>query len=149
MSSAVWGIFLPQPHRTSGQRVITATHGWEETPATRGGNTTFRDGGERATLGVVPNQPGQTGVSGSLRDLRDDGIDQTLQNLLRALTLNLELRARYRVFEFEASQDGHPDIARLFRELRVAESEQIADLMSGLHGRLGEIDRTQLGGDAG
>ena len=40
--------------------------------------------------------------SSSLRELRDDyGSDQTLQNLLRALTLNLELRARYRVFEFE------------------------------------------------
>ena len=36
---------------------------------------------------------------------------QTLKNLLRALTLNLELRARYRVFEFEASQDGHAEIA--------------------------------------
>jgi hypothetical protein len=99
--------------------------------------------------GAVPNQPGHTSLSGSLRDLRDDGIDQTLQNLLRALTLNLELRARYRVFEFEASQDGHPEIARLFRELRQAEADQIADLMGGLQDRLGEIDRTQLGREAG
>jgi hypothetical protein len=98
---------------------------------------------------VVPDQPGHPGVSGSLRDLLDDGIDQTLQNLLRALTLNLELRARYRVFEFEASQDGHPDIARLFRELRQAESDQIAVLMGGLQGRLGEIDPTQLSHDVG
>ena len=64
----------------------------------------------------------------TLRELREDqGVDQTLQNLLRALTLNLELRARYRVFEFEAAQDGHPDIAQLFRQLRKAESDQIAD----------------------
>jgi rubrerythrin len=75
----------------------------------------------------------------SLRALRDEqGVDQTLQNLLRALTLNLELRARYRVFEFEAAQDGHPTTARLFRELRENESEQIAALMSGLRDSLGE-----------
>lgn len=77
----------------------------------------------------------------SLRELREDqGLDQTLQNLLRALTLNLELRARYRVFEFEATQDGHPEIADLFRELRTAEGDQIAALMSGLQSRLGDTD---------
>lgn len=97
----------------------------------------------------MSDEAGQTGTRGSLRDLRDDGIDQTLQNLLRALTLNLELRARYRVFEFEASQDGHPETARLFRKLREAESDQIADLMSGLHDRLGAIDPAQLTGNRG
>jgi rubrerythrin len=77
----------------------------------------------------------------SLRRLRDDSeVDQTLQNLLRALTLNLELRARYRVFEFEAAQDGRPEIARLFGDLRRAESESIASLMAGLHGRLDQMD---------
>ena len=77
-------------------------------------------------------------MSNSLRELRDSqGADQTLQNLLRALTLNLELRARYRVFEFEAAQDGHPETAQLFRDLRAAESEQIAELMEGLRARLG------------
>jgi rubrerythrin len=81
----------------------------------------------------------------SLRELREDqGIDQTLQNILRALTLNLELRARYRVFEFEASQDGHPDIAEMFRQLRTAEGEQIAALMTGLQSRLGDTDVAQL-----
>ena len=80
-------------------------------------------------------------MGNSLRELRDEqGVDVTLQNLLKALTLNLELRARYRVFEFEASQDGHPDTARLFRELRQAEGEQIADLMAGLRARLGEFE---------
>ena len=79
-------------------------------------------------------------MRGSLNELRhEQGIDQTLQNLLRALTLNLELRARYRVFEFEADQDGHPVIAQLFRELRDVESEQISALMSGLHERLGAL----------
>jgi hypothetical protein len=88
-------------------------------------------------------------VGNSLRELRDEqGADQTLQNLLRALTLNLELRARYRVFEFEASQDGHPETARLFRELRLAESEQIAELMAGLHSRLGQIETARTEGIA-
>jgi hypothetical protein len=94
----------------------------------------------------------QTGRSGSLRQLRDDrGIDQTLQNLLRALTLNLELRARYRVFEFEAAQDGHADVAALVRELHRAESGQIAELMAGLQSRLGSIDISGfvLEGEAG
>jgi hypothetical protein len=86
----------------------------------------------------VSNRSGDTQIRNSLRELREDpGVDQTLQNLLRALTLNLELRARYRVFEFEAAQDGHADIARLFHELRQAEGQQIADLMAGLHARLG------------
>jgi hypothetical protein len=83
-------------------------------------------------------------MSQSLRALRDaPGVDQTFQNLLRALTLNLELRGRYRVFEFEASQDGHSDIAALFGRLRRTEDEQIARLMSGLRSRLGE-DLTQV-----
>src|SRR3954447_16882470 len=80
-------------------------------------------------------------MSSSLRELREErGLDQTLQNLLRALTLNLELRARYRVFEFEATQDGHEDVAALFGRLRAAEGEQIASLMRGLHPRLGDVD---------
>ncbi len=75
----------------------------------------------------------------SLSELRNEqGIDQTLQNLLRALTLNLELRARYRVFEFEAAQDGYHATAQLFHELRAIESDQIAALLSGLHARLDE-----------
>jgi rubrerythrin len=77
----------------------------------------------------------------SLRELRDEQeADQTLQNLLRALTLNLELRSRYRVFEFEATQDGHPEIARLFGALRRTESRQIAELLAGLRGRLAEVE---------
>ena len=80
-------------------------------------------------------------LGASLRELRDDaGVDQTLQNLLRALTLTLELRSRYRVFEFEATQDGHPEIARLFRELRAAESGSMTTLLTGLRGRLGDVD---------
>ena len=85
----------------------------------------------------------------SISDLRNGReSDQTLENLLTALSLNLELRARYRVFEFEASRDGHPETARLFRQLRHAEGEQIADLMAGLRARLGQIDTARTEGIA-
>lgn len=77
----------------------------------------------------------------TLRELREErGLDQTLQNLLKALTLNLELRSRYRVFEFEASQDGHEETAALFRRLRLAEADQISALVAGLRGRLDDVD---------
>jgi rubrerythrin len=88
-------------------------------------------------------------MSSSLRELKDEqGADQTLQNLLRALTLNLELRARYRVFEFEASQDGYAETASLFRELRLADGERIAALMAGLYARLGQLDAVKSEGIA-
>src|SRR4051812_13873523 len=88
--------------------------------------------------GVSQRRPA-TAMGSTIRELREErGLDQTLQNLLRALTLNLELRARYRVFEFEAAQDGHPDVASLFRQLREAEADQITELMAGLHSRLAQ-----------
>jgi rubrerythrin len=77
----------------------------------------------------------------SISDLRNGReSDQTLENLLTALSLNLELRSRYRVFEFEATQEGRDDIASLFADLRRAEHEQIAALLAGLRGRLGELE---------
>ena len=80
----------------------------------------------------------------SISDLRSgQDSDQTLENLLTALSLNLDLRARYRVFEFEAAQEGHTDVARLFTELRRMEQEQIAELLTGLRTRLGAEFETQ------
>jgi hypothetical protein len=77
----------------------------------------------------------------SISDLRNGReSDQTLENLLTALSLNLELRARYRVFEFEATQEGHHDVARLFAELRRVEQQQIGELLTGLRTRLGEFE---------
>ena len=77
----------------------------------------------------------------SISDLRNGrDSDQTLENLLTALSLNLELRARYRVFEFEATQESHADVARLFADLRRTEQQQIADLLAGLRTRLGEFE---------
>ena len=77
----------------------------------------------------------------SITDLRNGReSDQTLENLLTALSLNLELRARYRVFEFEATQEGHLDVAQLFAELRRMEQQQIGELLAGLRTRLGEFE---------
>lgn len=77
----------------------------------------------------------------SISDLRNGHeSDQTLENLLTALSLNLELRARYRVFEFEATQEGHKDVASLFAELRRLEQQQIAELLAGLRNRLGDFE---------
>jgi len=77
----------------------------------------------------------------SISDLRNGReSDQTLENLLTALSLNLELRARYRVFEFEATQEGFKDIASLFAELRRLEQQQIAELLDGLRNKLGEYE---------
>jgi rubrerythrin len=77
----------------------------------------------------------------SISDLRNGHeSDQTLENLLTALSLNLELRARYRVFEFEATQEGHQDVARLFAELRRTEQQQIGVLLTGLRTRLVEFE---------
>ena len=80
----------------------------------------------------------------SISDLRSGrDSDQTLENLLTALSLNLDLRARYRVFEFEAAQEGHNDVAGLFAELRRMEQQQIAELLAGLRTRLGAEFETQ------
>lgn len=77
----------------------------------------------------------------SISDLRNGReTDQTLENLLTALSLNLELRARYRVFEFEASQEGHPEVERLFANLRDMEQQQISQLLAGLRTRLGGFE---------
>lgn len=78
-----------------------------------------------------------TAILGDLRSQQD--VDHTLQNLLAALTQNLELRARYRVFEFEARQEGLEDCAALFADLRVASGEQIQTLLAGLQSRLTDV----------
>jgi len=89
----------------------------------------------------VPDQREEIGLTASLQELRSEqAIDQTFQNLLRGLTLSLELRARYRVFEFEATQDGHPDTALLFKKLRLNQGEQIHDLIVGLQTRIGRLE---------
>jgi hypothetical protein len=95
----------------------------------------------------VPDQRDEPRLTTALQELRsDEAIDQTFQNLLRALTLSLELRARFRVFEFEANQDGHPDTALLFQKLRRGHGGQIQDLIAGLQARLGRLESAERAG---
>ena len=73
----------------------------------------------------------------TLSRLRDEpSADLTLRNLMDALTLVYELRARYRVFEFEAAQEGAESCAELFAALSEVEGTQIRALMQGLRERL-------------
>jgi hypothetical protein len=50
--------------------------------------------------------------------------------------LTYDLRARYRVFEFEAAQDGSEDCAALFAALSETEGDQVRVLLHGLRERL-------------
>ena len=88
------------------------------------------------------SRPDIEGVTGdrhtlTLSRLREEpSADLTLRNLMDALTLVYELRARYRVFEFEAAQEGTEACAELFAALSEAEGKQIKALMHGLRERL-------------
>jgi hypothetical protein len=76
-----------------------------------------------------------------LADLRSEAdVDHTLQNVLQALTLNLELRSRYRVYEFEARQNGANDSASVFADLIDTEAAQIATLLTELRRRLSAFE---------
>jgi hypothetical protein len=85
----------------------------------------------------------------TLSRLREEQTaDLSLRNLMQALTLTYELRARYRVFEYEAAQEGAEACAALFAALSEAEGEQVRTLLHGLRERLAEAG-DQQGGPAG
>jgi hypothetical protein len=73
----------------------------------------------------------------TLSRLREEHTaDLTIRNLMEALRLTYDLRARYRVFEFEAAQDGSEDCAALFAALSETEGDQVRVLLHGLRERL-------------
>src|SRR3954467_14988974 len=87
--------------------------------------------------GVVPGHRDAI----TLNRLRHEpSADLALRNLMEALSLTYELRARYRVFEFEALQDGAEDVAVLFARLFEAEGEQVTALLQALRERLAATD---------
>lgn len=65
---------------------------------------------------------------------------------MEAIRLTYELRARYRVFEFEAEQEGHKEAARMFAALSRTENDQVSTLMRGLRLRLA-VSGEQLTGE--
>jgi ABC-type uncharacterized transport system auxiliary subunit len=82
----------------------------------------------------------------TLSRLREEhSADLTIRNLMQALTLTYELRARYRVFEFEAAQEGAEASAELFSRLSDREGEQVRALMHGLRERLGAAEHAAGG----
>jgi rubrerythrin len=85
----------------------------------------------------------------TLSGLREEpSADLTIRNLMQALTLTYELRARYRVFEFEAAQEGAGECAALFAALSEAEGEQVKALMQGLRERLAAAEHASPGPDS-
>ena len=77
----------------------------------------------------------------SLNRLREEhSADLTLRNLMDALSHTYELRARYRVFEFEAAQEGAAGCAELFAALSAVEGEQATALMRALRARLADSE---------
>jgi hypothetical protein len=137
----MWVNFLPAEGRISVYTRVESARGREEATRPTRAKSTFSPDRPGGTLQVVPDQREEIGLTASLQELRSgEAIDQTFQNLLRALTLSLELRARYRVFEFEATQDGHPETALLFKKLRLGQGEQVHDLIVGLQTRIGRLE---------
>jgi hypothetical protein len=102
------------------------------------------DRGDDRTAGIVGGR--RVSVSDqprlSLSELRRGDLDATLQNVLRALTLNLELRSHYRVFQFESRHQGLDDLAQLFGRLEDRQTEQVSELLAGLRARLEAIGVT-------
>jgi rubrerythrin len=80
----------------------------------------------------------------NLSRLREEpSADLTLRNLMEALSLTYDLRARYRVFEYEAAQEGATDCAELFAALSETEGEQAQALLHGLRERLVITDHAE------
>jgi hypothetical protein len=101
------------------------------------GQFTFSGGRPCSTVERVPDHRDAL----TLARLREEpSADLTLRNLMDALALTYELRARYRVFEFEAVQDGTGDSAELFATLFEAEGQQVTTLLRALRERLSATD---------
>jgi hypothetical protein len=79
-----------------------------------------------------PSQPAPR-----LSDLaRVHPADRTLQNLLGTLSAKLELCSRLPVFEYEASAEGHNEIAAALARLTALERQSFADLLLCLRDHL-------------
>src|SRR5690349_17628197 len=75
-----------------------------------------------------------------LSDLRRaKAADVTLENLLSALTSMIQECARLAVFEYEAGNEGHGDLARAFHNLAITERESFRVLLDHLRGHLNDL----------
>ena len=72
-----------------------------------------------------------------LSDLRRaQAADVSLENLLTAITSKIQDCARLAVFEYEAGNEGHPELALAFRALADVERESFKALLDHLRRHL-------------
>jgi hypothetical protein len=62
--------------------------------------------------------------------------DRTLQNLLGTLSAKLELCSRLPVFEYEATTEGHTEVAGVLAHLAALERQSFGDLLLCLRDHL-------------
>jgi hypothetical protein len=75
-----------------------------------------------------------------LSDLRRaQAADVTLENLLSAITGKIQDCARLAVFEYEAGNEGHTELALAFRGLGEIERESFRTLLDHLRRHLNEL----------
>lgn len=75
-----------------------------------------------------------------LSDLRSaHTASATLQNLLSALSTQIDACSRLKVFEYEAGSEGHARCAAAFRSLAETERESFHTLLSCLQEHLDEL----------
>jgi rubrerythrin len=67
--------------------------------------------------------------------------DWTLQNLLRAVSARLEALEQYRVFEFQAVNDGYAECAAVFRKVAEDERRSLQTLIDCLRAHLAQKSR--------
>jgi hypothetical protein len=67
---------------------------------------------------------------------RAQAADVSLENLLTAITSKIQDCARLAVFEYEAGNAGHPDLALAFRDLGDVERESFKTLLDHLRRHL-------------
>jgi hypothetical protein len=76
---------------------------------------------------------------------RAQAADATLENLLSAITGKIQDCARLAVFEYEAGNEGHTDLALAFRDLGDIERDSFRTLLDHLRRHLNELpsERTE------
>lgn len=84
------------------------------------------------------SQHGQKQTSARrLSELRSASpVDATLENLIRVITIKLDLCARLPIFEYEAGEEGASDCAAVFTALAAEERTQVQELVRSLHGHI-------------
>jgi hypothetical protein len=93
---------------------------------------------ERVVL-VVSNVPSSGHRLSELA--RVQPADRTLQNLLSALTAQLDMCSRLPVYEYEAASEGHEASAVAFHEVCEVERRSFHNLLTCLRLHLDEVER--------